>query len=65
MLVLPTILAAVFAVHGIANEESIPVHKASLGFGWTLPVASIFAVPSTVLHVHIRRKWNQNMATGA
>ena len=41
MLVLPTILAAVFAVHGIANEDSITVLQVSLGFGGTLLVASI------------------------
>ena len=63
--VLPTFLAAVFAVHGIANEDSITVHQVSLGFGGTLLVASIFAVPSTALHLHIRSKWNQNIATGA
>ena len=59
MPVLPAFLAAVFAVYGIANEDSITVGQVSLGFGGTLLVAAIFAVPSTVAHLFIRRKWSR------
>jgi hypothetical protein len=55
MPVLPAFLAAVFAVYGIAGAESITIAEASLGFGWTLLVASLFAVPTTVFHLRIRR----------
>ena len=56
MAVLPAFLAAVFAVYGIAGADSITVAEVSLGFGSTLLVASLFAVPTTVFHLRIRRK---------
>lgn len=49
------LLAAVFALYGIANEESITVAQASLGFRETLGVAAFFAVPCTLVHLLIRR----------
>ena len=65
MPVLPAFLAAVFAVYGIAGADRITVAEASLGFGWTLLVASLLAWPTTVVHLLIRRKWDQNTVTGA
>ena len=65
MLVLPAFLAAVFTLHGIANADSITVGQVSLGFGGTLLVAAFFALPTTIVHLSIRRKRNQKMVTGA
>ena len=65
MPVLPAFLAAVFAVYSIANVGTVAVGQVTLGFAWTLLVAAIFAVPSTLAHLFIRREWNQNMVTGA
>ena len=55
MPLLPAVLAAVFAVYGIADADSIPVGDASLAFGWTLLVAAFFAVPTTIVHLYIRK----------
>ena len=64
MPVLPAFLAAVFAVFGIADADSATVGEASLGFGWALLVAAFLALPVTIAHLLIRRRWNQNTATG-
>ncbi len=65
MPVLPAVLAAVFAVYGIANAENITAGEVPPGFGGTLLVAAFFGVPTTIAHLLIRRKWNQNKVTGA
>ena len=64
MPVLPAILAAVFAVSGIADADGITVVGVLLGLLGTLVAASFFAVLTTFVHLLIRRKWNQNTATG-
>lgn len=64
MPVLPAILAAVFAVYGIADADSIPVAGVLLGFLGALCVASLFAALTTVVHLLIRRGCNQNRRTG-
>ena len=65
MSALLSILSAVFALYGIANEESITVHQVSLGFGGSLLAASFLAAPITILHLLIRGKRDQNMVAGA
>ena len=65
MPVLPAVLAAVFALYGIANADDITVGEVSLGFVGSLLVAAIFAVPTTSAHLFIKRKWNKNRVTGA
>ena len=65
MPVLPAILAAVFAVSGIADADGITVVGVLLGLLGTLVAASVFAVLTTFVHLLIRRTWNQDTVTGA
>ena len=65
MPLLPAVLAAVFALYGIAGADGITVAEASLGFGWTLLAASFFGLLTTFVHLVIRRKRDQNTVTGA
>lgn len=55
----PAILAAVFAVYGIADADGITVVGVLQGFLQTLGVASLFALLTTSIHLLIRRKWNR------
>ena len=64
MPLLTALLALVFAVYGIANADDITVGQVTSGFGWTLLVATLLAAPTTIAHLCIRKKWNQNMLTG-
>lgn len=56
--VLPALLAGVFAVFGIANEDGIAVGEVTLGFGVTLLAASMIAVPVTIVHLLIKNRRN-------
>ena len=63
MPLLPALLAAIFAVYGIANAGGITVGEVSLGFVWTLVVGALLALPPTVVHLCIRRQWNQKSSS--